>query len=613
MVDNLKQHPSPWLDSIGRPSPASDASFIEYLRWMRLQSENKSSANKSIDSAKVLELLQLVMKEGDYSDNLEKLTSRTKKLAHDSFVVECPWRVRVGGSTAPESMLLPAFDNLGMPYVPSSTLKGVARAVAKREGISQQKIAELFGDIDPETSMGIVTFLDAYPLPGKDKLGGLRPDMANAIWTWDKNNELQYNPNPNVFLSLFKPSFIIGLRKGIGCGDDTLQEVKQWLLKGLIQGIGSRINSGYGELKLGKKDLDSLPPERRPKKSTVILRVPFELQGQLIHGYQKFTDWQRRETTWETRPKAVAEVRPIAFRSMLRYWFRAFALGVLSRDEVRKLETFVFGGIEPTAKNGLFQIEIINGNTSEDDNYQDGILILRQSLFIEDSFKTPVSKLLNTLTWILFHLGGVGQGARRPYYKRQGNPPLRGVDLIPKREEIKPKKWELPRTPQEFQMLFQQQLKEFYSALGKLSKQNIDYHQPQQSVVPTEHTWREAVDINCEILVIRKASRDTSTGRKTYPLEVLHKHFHDQDSYTTAKSLCGGVIRESIGRGDKLDRDVIASPIWIANLQRYQVITVFGANQDPRKQYLQTLKLVVKNSTNSFDEFAQIFPIQDLK
>ncbi len=610
MVHGNNNPPSPWLDSIGEPNPSSDASFIEYLRWMRLQSPNKSQ--NALDSAKMLELLQRIEK-GDYSVNLEKLTARTKKLAHEWFVVECPWRIRVGGSTAPESMLLPAFDSLGMPYIPSSTFKGVARAVAKREGIPAIKIRKIFGDINPETSMGIVTFLDAYPLPGEDQRGGLKPDMANAIWTWDKNNQPQYKPNPNVFLSLFKPKFVIGLRKGVDCDDDTLQEVKQWLLKGLIQGIGSRINSGYGELKLRGKDLTSLPPEKRPRKSAIILRVPFEIQGQLIHGYQQI-NWNLNENNWEAKPQAVAEVRPIAFRSMLRYWFRAFALGVLPKNQVRELETLIFGGIEPKPKNGLFQIEIINDSSSPKDNHQDGILILRQSLFIEDRFKSSVSKLLNNLTWLMFHLGGVGQGARRPYYKRQGNPAHRGVDLIPKREEIKPdilqNHWTLPRTTQEFQILFQQQLQRFYSALGVFSQINIDYRQPRQDVVPaTAHTWLEAVDINCEILVIRKATRDANPVNKPYPLEVLHNQFHNLEAknYTTAKSLCGGIKKESIN----IEREnVIASPIWIANLQKYQVVTVFGANQDPRKKYLETIKHSVTNSQNNFDGYAQIFPIQ---
>jgi len=143
--------PPPWLDSIGEPHPHSQASFVEYLRWMRLL-----STDSKLNSAKLLELLALVG-EGNYSQTLQRLTARTQRLATEWFRVECPWRIRVGGATGPESMLLPAFDALGMPYIPSSTLKGVTRDIAKREGVSPEQIRKIFGDINPETSMGLVT------------------------------------------------------------------------------------------------------------------------------------------------------------------------------------------------------------------------------------------------------------------------------------------------------------------------------------------------------------------------------------------------------------------------------------------------------------------------
>ncbi|MBW4431290.1 MAG: hypothetical protein KME28_06065 [Pelatocladus maniniholoensis HA4357-MV3] len=405
---------------------------------------------------------------------------------------------------------------------------------------------------------------------------------------------------------------MIGLRQGVSCSDTVLQQVKQWLLKGLIQGIGSRVNSGYGKLKLERQAFVSLPSELRPKKRTPILQVPFELEGQLIHGYQR-VDWrQDGQSNWQPRPQAVSEVRPIAFRSMLRYWFRIFALGVLPQKRVRKLEIFVFGGIEPQAQTGLFQLEIDNGDNSQSHS-QAGILILHYSPFINDKIKPLIRDLLRSLTWLMFHLGGVGHGARRPYYKRIGNPQHRGVNLMPTREEITEtvrQNWILPPTPQKFQNLFQQHLDKFYSTLRVLAKQEIDYRQPREDVIAsTAHTWVEAVDINCEILVIRKAVKEQNS--RPYALKILHDQFHDLEShdYTIAKSLCGGINKESTEEGDEIDRDVIPSPVWIANLHKYQVVTVFGANQDPRQEYLRRLKDAIDNSQNSFDSYAQIWPL----
>jgi hypothetical protein len=56
------------------------------------------------------------------------------------------------------------------------------------------------------------------------------------------------------------------------------------------------------------------------------LRLPFELEGQLIHGRQ-VVNWRPDKNRYDNR--SIAEVRPVAFKNMLRYWFRTFALGVL--------------------------------------------------------------------------------------------------------------------------------------------------------------------------------------------------------------------------------------------------------------------------------------------
>lgn len=623
---------SPWLDAIGRPTPHPTSSFVEFLRWSR----QYDSTDKTLNSAKLLELLKAV-EDGDYSARLQQLTDRTKRLATYSFSVQCPWRIRVGGTTGPESRLLPAFDALGMPYIPSSTLKGVARAVAEQEAdaesdletatLKQQEIIDIFGAISPNVTVGIVTFLDAYPIPGRNNRGGLSSDMANAIWGWESQAGVElpsYQANPNIFLSLDKPTFVIGLRSGsAACSTDILDKVKRWLLQGMIQGIGSRKNSGYGKLVLPLAEVRNLPKEQRPKFPP-FLRVPFELEGQGIHGYQSVEDprnwhYEEEKKRWKIRFSPISEVRPVAFRCMLRYWFRAFTLGVLSPQKVRKTEALIFGSIQPEPINGLLRLEVARSNS--DETNQSGELLLRLSPITsyDSEAKTQAKKLLRSLTWLMFHLGSVGQGARRPHYERAGNPSHRGSDLSAQRNEIMPeafqKDWQLPPTPAEFQQQFQTHLKLFYQALGQLINQQIDYHLnvlPPAILEPTSHQWVEAVDRHCEILVLRKASKEIKSETKPYPLKVLADEFHrlEDQNYSLAKSLCGGVRKESIRKGDDLDRDVTPSPVWIANLQKYQVITVFGATQNPRQAYLQRLKDEISQSNIAFDSYAQLWPIQ---
>lgn len=121
-----------------------------------------------------------------------------------------------------------------------------------------------------------------------------------------------------------------------------------------------------------------------------------------------------------------------------------------------------------------------------------------------------------------------------------------------------------------------------------------------------------------------------STSRaKCSALDLLHKMFHPlADEYeklkneskslrksdqsrsreimrqaerklTTPKNLCGHTEKDAVIVNGK-PRGAIPSPIWIANLENYQVVTVFGATQDPRKAFVKEL----------MDQKAvQVFPI----
>ena len=150
--------PSPWIDPDNIPKldpSASFVSFVEYLRWMRSFDPDKKEAN----NATKVQILQMAEEKAKtYKDRLTELTNRTKLIAgeNNTFQVKCTWRVRVGGHRGPESILLPAFDALGIPYIPSSTLRGVARNQAIRHFMAEgmeykqavREIASFFGDLD---------------------------------------------------------------------------------------------------------------------------------------------------------------------------------------------------------------------------------------------------------------------------------------------------------------------------------------------------------------------------------------------------------------------------------------------------------------------------------
>ncbi|UJS04761.1 RAMP superfamily CRISPR-associated protein [Cylindrospermopsis raciborskii] len=595
--------PSPWLERPDNtlPEPDQAAGFVEYLRWMRAaEYPDKDTANIS-----KLRILQMIEKNANYSDRLGQLNKRTELIAGENncFPVTCPWRIRVGGHRGPESTLLPAFDALGMPFIPSSTLRGVARHQAIEDFIKQGKslqeaeteVMKYFGGLNAieRDHTGKVIFLDAYPTP-TNKAGGLSVDITNNIWEWGDNNQLNYKPNPQAFLSLQKAEFLIGIRPTSYCKPNEFTKIKEWLSSGLQNGIGSQVNTGYG----------TLVTDQNQEINQYFWQISFTLKGQLIHGIQKFKKLNnpyekndrvglKKDTKNNLKPDTspVNEVRSIAFKSMLRYWFRALASGVLSTTEVKTLEAILFGAITPQTR-GWVKFQITNSeiipSQKQGNSYtcgeQSGKLILSYSSEAPLGKQNAIKKLFTNLTWMMFHLGGVGQGARRPCYSRQNRanpkPPWRGSTLIPESED---KFWELPETIREFQKLFRQRLQEFYDALKELTGHNINYQQLRTVGQVRLDKWSQALDSNCRIIVCT----GDANYEKPYALTVLHQKEFKQDV-----NVCGKAENPS--------------PVWIADLDNYQVVTVFGVtvNNNPRHKFVQTLR-----DGTSTQEFAQIFPL----
>ncbi|WP_448514706.1 RAMP superfamily CRISPR-associated protein [Parathermosynechococcus lividus] len=552
---NRNGTPSPWLGHPYDATPQTDstASFVEYLRWMR---SPEDAATK--DGTKV-ELLREAER-GNYSQRLKVLTERTRHIAgHENcFEVTCPWRIRVGGHRGPESILLPAFDNLGIPYIPSSTLRGVARTQALRELGSEAAVEKYFGSLnaqDPDRA-GKVIFLDAYPLPRQEN-GGLAMDIANNLWKWE-GNTAKYKANPNLFFSLKECTFLIGLRLASHCSPSeqhTLSKVKHWLMQGLQEGIGSQVNTGYGCL---------LAPDQSMNNG--FMHVKFTLKGQLIHGVQGHQPNQKR-------PIPEAEVRSVAFKSMLRYWLRAIALGVLEPGKAKELEKKIFGGIEP-ATYGYVKVQVVDTasevGSKDYVGKQSGTLILSLSANVPDKEKEITTQLLKCLTWVMFHLGGIGQGARRPCYKRTSNPYFRGSTLsVNEKTDL----WQLPEDKKDFRDLFQRNLRSIYEAIAHLSGEKINSQHPQlvSAGTVTSEDWLEALDKNCRIVICSGDSR----GEKPYGLSLLHDpSLKYNGNYN--KRLCGSTEKPS--------------PVWISDLGEYQVITIFGVTKDPRLNFLKFLQ-----------------------
>lgn len=452
--------------------------------------------------------------------------------------------------------------------------------------------------------------------------------------------------NPNPFLSLSQPTFVIGLRPITPNLDSKiLNQVQRWLKAGLAAGVGSQVNTGYGILGTSSKSTEPF------------LQVPFDIKGQLIHGHQRLK-WDSHKNRWNNVSQD--EVRPVAMKSMLRYWFRALSAGVLFpgsvqdvlnyrkalQDDdstnppatVKALEALLFGSITPQCW-GWLTVNV-KGETVQPSarwgndrcGHQVGNLSLSFSPSMPARHTSAVQDLCKALIWLMFHLGGIGQGARRPCYARTKTPRYRGSTLMPDAgpafDEIygmikvpngNASFWGLPEDIQSFRSLFQSRLKQFYAALGNLTESPLDYESPLKAEeISHPYEWSEAVDCLCRIVVVQ-ASED---GVKPTALKLLHKQFHafdDAGDIYSAKNLCGHteedlippISKQSSNRPVKKSekpqqtvRKATPSPIWIASLDSsYQVVTVFGASQNPRKQFLKDLYEIPSN------RIEQIWPI----
>lgn len=572
---------SEWLREDIQLDTNNNATFVECLRWMRIPQKTIGNETNQYNIDSKLELLQQATDRANNATRADtqlnsyliKLNDRTRKIAgeHNTFKAMCSWRMRVGGHKGPENILLPAFDAMGLIHIPSSALRGIARSQALLELNEETEVAKYFGSLeaDDPDKMGKVIFLDAYPLAQQWRGDKISLDIANNIWKWKEgdNTPPGYSPNPNTFISLKKPTFLIGLRPINENRLEHFDQIKDWLKRGLQSGVGSQINSGYGQINFGTENNENEP----------FFEIHFRLRGQLIHSYQ-IANSRNKEP----------EVRPIAFKSMLRYWFRTIAFGFLSTAIVKEWESKLFGSIDSqTSAYGWVKFQIAKGtNPSREQNpdrpcrSQTGRLKLSFSREIPQQKKETVEELFKHLVWLMFHLGGIGQGARRPLYDRtrrhSPRPPYyRGSELRATNGVFEP----LPATCEEFKSRFKNKFSNFCANLSTLTTQQINIS------FPVDSQAREAIDSNCQIFVCRNEEE----SEKGYALSILHSEETTGTRYD--RELCGGQRQPS--------------PIWIAGLDGYQIVTVFGANRHQRQRFINKL---IQDTDNK--RCVRVFPLQ---
>lgn len=520
----------------------------------------------------------------DYYDLMEK---RTKMLAggkENCFLLSCNWRLRVGGIRGYRELLLPAFHPVfGIPYIPASSLKGAAKAWGMKHD-DPEKVKELLGTVDDDmakTRAAKVSFLDAYPIKPCLSL-----DVATPQWHWkDEKSGVTYSPEPHLFLSLYQPELCIGISSSqLATDHPDFKLVTKWLKNALAQGIGSRVSSAYGKF--------IYPSNNRQQQ----LKFEFTLLTEGMRG-------------GNPRQKGT-EFRPTAVRGVMRYWFRALSLGMYEPSTCKLLEEQIFGTL---SQPGLLGISprvnpVVDSETR-------GLKPIRFTGSIELECQNPnysasksekIRKFAGYLLLLASSLGGLGRGSRRPLHFLEANgtkmlrgchwevdsrslsleyPLICGVEnwrkfftLIKdsltivvkeiKSEIIKNAKLNNQLTPN-----FAIESRDYAPHLNGKRRQDVLDRNVAIYLIPCPDLIKPQVDIDWETEGIGEQIR----GKGLVKL-------YSKDKFK------GGALGVDVGGKFKTP-----SYVWIKSMFPYeekpfQVITIFGANNQKRKEFAKYLE-----------------------
>ncbi|ADI14786.1 type III-B CRISPR module RAMP protein Cmr6 [Truepera radiovictrix] len=178
------------------------------------------------------------------------------------------------GNPSPYEVGLTLHHTYGVPYLPGTALKGLARRAALKQGMSEADAAfrVLFGDTK---SAGYVTFWDGWLDAGCEKPLQLdtitvhHPEYYQGGKAWPTDFD---DPNPVAFLSVR-----VGVRfqlrlTGPGEWVTLAAQLLEWGLTHL--GLGGKTNAGYGDFEVRREKSEAeLAAEKRREEEARVLRA----------------------------------------------------------------------------------------------------------------------------------------------------------------------------------------------------------------------------------------------------------------------------------------------------------------------------------------------------
>ena len=269
-----------------------------------------------------------------------------------------PLTLHLARASALENAGIHLHPVYGFVCLPGSGIKGMARAYAETIWLTAQpdqkhawkQILDVFGwspgtdtqkkwkpenaEIPPDSQTGSVIFHEAWPT----KWPQIELDIANVhhkeYYGGDGEPGDWDSPNPISFLAVSTGAtfdFAVSLR---GTGEENLLDLAcEWLQGALVhEGAGAKTHAGYGRFRIDGPVTVAVPPEqaRRRSQHRLELVTPAFLAG----AEQEAHD---------------CDLRPATLRGLLRWWWRTMYVAHLKTDDLRRLETAIWGSAEQGA------------------------------------------------------------------------------------------------------------------------------------------------------------------------------------------------------------------------------------------------------------------------
>lgn len=227
-----------WLDTELKPTQEANQRNAPML------SESKNDVNGLKEWQGDKEFLG-----GFITRHVEMITAKSCKL----FKAKPEWRyvVGLGGASVLETGMT-LHRLYGLPIIPGSALKGVARAYAETvlaKKPDDEELVKIFGNPPQTTPLqtGEIIFFDAIPctIP-KFKLDIMNPHYPNYYQNKAAPTDWQ-NPKPILFLTVTHTEFLFSVAARTEAGEPYLNAAIEWLKQGIAElGVGAKTAAGYG-------------------------------------------------------------------------------------------------------------------------------------------------------------------------------------------------------------------------------------------------------------------------------------------------------------------------------------------------------------------------------